>query len=166
MSTDGLPALVAAMDSAVVVVTVAVGDERDGCLVGFHSQCSIDPPRYAVWLSVANRTEELAQRATFLAVHLLAADQHGLAALFGGETGDDVDKLAHCPWEPGPGGVPLLVDCPGRFVGRIVESGRGQGDHAMYLLDVAAAADGVPDALLRLSAVDDIDPGHDAHERR
>jgi flavin reductase (DIM6/NTAB) family NADH-FMN oxidoreductase RutF len=167
VSTDPFPALVAAMDSATVVVTVAAGEERDGCLVGFHSQCSIDPPRYAVWLSVANRTEELAQQATFLAVHLLAADQRDMAALFGGETGDEVDKLARCPWTAGAGGVPLLDECPARFVGRIVESSRGHGDHAMYLLDVeAAAADEVPDALLHLSAVTDIDPGHDAHERR
>ena len=43
--------IVAGLDAAMVVVTVAVGDERDGCLVGFHSQSSIDPRRYVVWLS-------------------------------------------------------------------------------------------------------------------
>ncbi|MFE2251449.1 flavin reductase, partial [Streptomyces lavendulae] len=36
----------------VVAVAVAVGAERAGCLVGFASQCSIDPPRFIVWLSV------------------------------------------------------------------------------------------------------------------
>lgn len=165
---DDFADLVAALDPAMVVVTVAAGDERDGCLVGFHSQCSIDPPRYAVWLSVANRTEELAQRATHLAVHLLGAAQHDLAELFGGETGDDVDKLARCAWTPGPGGVPLLEACPGRIVGRVVESSRGDGDHALFVLAVekAAAAGDVPGARLHLSAVTDIDPGHDAHERR
>ena len=30
-----------------VVVTTAQGDERAGCLVGFHAQSSIEPPRYA-----------------------------------------------------------------------------------------------------------------------
>ena len=60
-------ALVAVLDAAVVVVTAADGDDRDGCLVGFHSQCSIDPPRYAVWLSRANRTFDLAQRTDLLA---------------------------------------------------------------------------------------------------
>jgi flavin reductase (DIM6/NTAB) family NADH-FMN oxidoreductase RutF len=164
---DAFADLVAALDPAMVVVTVAVGDERDGCLVGFHAQCSIDPPRYAVWLSVANRTEELAQRATHLAVHLLGAGQHHLAELFGGETGDDVDKLARCAWTPGPGGVPLLDDCPARIVGRVVESARGHGDHALFVLAIEAAAAGhVPGALLHLAAATDIDPGHDAHERR
>src|SRR3546814_18299938 len=84
--------IVAAMDTAMVVVTVADGDERDGCLVGFHSQCSIEPPRYVVWLSRANRTFEMASRATHLAVHPLAADTHPLDAHCGGETGDEDSK--------------------------------------------------------------------------
>lgn len=167
MTSEHFDALVAAMDSAMVVVTVAVDDERDGCLVGFHGQSSIEPPRYAVWLSVANRTHALAQRATHLAVHLLGEDDHDLAELFGGETGDDVDKLARCGWEPGPSAVPLLTRCPARFVGRIVERASGLGDHDLFVLDLvdAPAAD-APAALLRLSAVGDIDPGHGATERR
>lgn len=162
----GFDELVATMDPAMVVVTVAADDERDGCLVGFHAQCSIAPPRYAVWLSVANRTHELAQRARYLAIHLLGPADHDLAELFGSETGDDVDKLAACAWAPGPGGVPLLTRCPARFVGRVVESGAGTGDHDLFVVDVIeAGAEGGPDAPLRLSTVADIDPGHEATER-
>jgi len=152
--------LVAAMDGAMVVVTVAVGDERDGCLVGFHSQASIDPLRYAVWLSKANRTTTLARHAHHLAVHVLGADQHELAELFGGVTGDEIDKLARGSWEPGPDGVPLLTDCPNRFVGRVVDSGEGMGDHDLWILDPtdAQAVDRPPP--LRLRAVTDIEPGH------
>ena len=36
--------LIAAMDGAMVVVTTAAGDDVGGCLVGFHAQCSIEPP--------------------------------------------------------------------------------------------------------------------------
>jgi flavin reductase (DIM6/NTAB) family NADH-FMN oxidoreductase RutF len=159
--------LVAAMDGAMVVLTAAVGDERDGCLVGFHSQCSIEPRRYAVWLSKANRTHDIAQRSRHLAVHLLGPDDHDLAELFGGQTGDVTDKLAQCQWEPGLGGVPLLSRCPARFVGRVVESASGVGDHDLFVLDLTQATTvGVPDAPLRLSAVTDIDPGHEATERR
>jgi flavin reductase (DIM6/NTAB) family NADH-FMN oxidoreductase RutF len=167
VTTEHFDELIAAMDSAMVVVTVAAGDERDGCLVGFHGQCSIEPRRYAVWLSVANRTYELAEQAPHLAVHLLGADDSDLAELFGGQTGDDVDKLALCGWEPGPGGVPLLARCPARFVGRIVERGSGFGDHDLFVLAVADGSAGeVPAAPLRLSAVTGIDPGHEATERR
>jgi flavin reductase (DIM6/NTAB) family NADH-FMN oxidoreductase RutF len=159
--------LVAAMDGAMVAVTVAAGREVDGCLVGFHSQCSIDPPRYAVWLSRANRTHELAGAATHLAVHLLPAGQWGLAALLGGTTGDEVDKLAAIPWEVGPGGVPLLDPLPSRFVGEIAErvTGDGRGDHDLFVLDVVSA-EGPPASPLRLSEVSDLEPGHDASDPR
>jgi flavin reductase (DIM6/NTAB) family NADH-FMN oxidoreductase RutF len=154
--------LVATMDSAMVVVTVAVGAERDGCLVGFHCQASIDPPAYAVWLSTANRTTALAQRADQLAVHLLADDQHDVAQLFGGETGDEVDKLARSPWEPGPGGVPLLAACPDRFVGTVVERHDAGGDHLCVVLRPTATSAGGVAAPLRLTQARDIDPGHPA----
>ena len=147
-----------------IVVTVAVDGDRDGCLVGFHSQASIHPPRYAVWLSKANRTTTIARHASHLGVHLLAADQLDLAALFGGETGDEVDKLARVAWEEGPRGVPLLADCPHRFVGRVVESGEGIGDHGLWVLDPTDATAGTtpPPPPLRLSATTDIEPGHPA----
>ena len=162
---DAFADLVARLDPAMVVVTVAAGDEVDGCLVGFHSQCSIVPPRYVVWLSRANRTFELAAGATHLAVHVLGADDHDLAARFGGVTGDDVDKLAQCAWAPGPDGVPLLDRCPTRFAGRIVARVDG-GDHVGHILDpVDAATEGEPSSL-RLAAVTDVEPGHDATERR
>lgn len=162
----GFDELVAAMDGAMVIVTAAAGEERDGCLVGFHSQCSIEPRRYAVWLSVANRTTEIAQCTEHLAVHLLGRGDQDLAELFGGQTGDEVDKLSRCEWEPGPGGVPLLTRCPARFVGRIMERASGTSDHDLFVVDVADAAAGAPAVPLRLSAVSDIHPGHEPTERR
>ena len=63
--------MVADADPSMVIVTTVVGDERSGCLVGFHSQCSIDPPRYAVWISKANHTHGVAERADTFAVHLV-----------------------------------------------------------------------------------------------
>jgi flavin reductase (DIM6/NTAB) family NADH-FMN oxidoreductase RutF len=155
-------ALVAAMDSAMVVVTVAAGEERDGCLVGFHSQASIDPPRYAIWLSTANRTARLAQGADHLAVHLLGEEQHDLAELFGGATGDDVDKLVRTTWEAGPGGVPLLVACRNRFVGAIVDRHDAGGDHVCMVLRPTESSCGAAGRPLRLGAVTDIEPGHPA----
>ena len=62
------------MDAPLVVVTAASGDQRAGCVVGFHSQCSIEPPRYAVWLSKANRTYRVALFATHVALHVLGTE--------------------------------------------------------------------------------------------
>ncbi len=168
--TEGLGAahdeLVARLDAAMVVVTAAEGDERDGCLVGFHSQVGLDPRRYAVWLSVANRTYRIAQRATHLAVHVLGSDQHELAEHFGGLTGDDVDKLADLHWSPGPGGVPLLADLPARLVGRIVVAVDVEADHVGFVLDpvdVVVAGGGDP---LRLTQAADISAGHPVERER
>ena len=69
----------ATLTTPMVIVTTHVGDEIDGCLVGFSTQCSIDPLRYMVCLSITNRTYELALRAPTLVVHMLhdtPADPH------------------------------------------------------------------------------------------
>ena len=60
--------VVASANGAMVVVTAAVGEDRAGCLVGFHNQTSIEPRRYTVWLSKANHTYRVAllARATLL----------------------------------------------------------------------------------------------------
>ena len=160
--TGDFDAVVAAMDTALVVVTVAAEDDRDGCLVGFHSQASIEPRRYVVWLSVANRTWRLAERSEQVAVHVLARGQHDLAEHFGGQTGDDVDKLADIPWDPGPGGVPLLVACPHRFVGRVIERLGTDGDHVGMVLEPIEVSGEGPRQPLRLHHADDIEPGHPA----
>jgi flavin reductase (DIM6/NTAB) family NADH-FMN oxidoreductase RutF len=170
--TDGTGAaafdtLTAALDPAMVVVTTAEGDERAGCLVGFHGQCSIDPPRYAVWLSKANHTYRVALRASHVAVHLLADDDTGraLAERFGTRSGDDLDKFAGLDHTLGPGGVPLLTACPDRLVlhrSVLVDDG---GDHVCLTGSPVDATTAGPFRPLRLGRVDDLTPGHPAEER-
>jgi flavin reductase (DIM6/NTAB) family NADH-FMN oxidoreductase RutF len=156
--------VVARADTTMVIVTTVAGEERSGCLVGFHTQCSIDPPRYAVWISKANHTHAVAARAEVFAVHLVPADRHDVAELFGGHTGDEEDKLVRCDWTPGPGGVPLLDACPDRFVGRKVGPLLDGGDHDCVVLDLVEAAAPGPGPWLRLHDVTDIDAGHAADE--
>lgn len=163
---DDFDRIVDRLDPAMVVVTTAHGDERAGCLVGFHSQCSLEPRRLAVWLSKTNHTFRVATLAETLAVHYLGPEHRALAALFGGTTGDAVDKFSRCAWEPGPDGVPLLGECANRVVGRklgLVDA--ADCDHVCVLLaPVAVDADGALDPL-PLRAVEDIEPGHQAGER-
>jgi flavin reductase (DIM6/NTAB) family NADH-FMN oxidoreductase RutF len=132
--------VVGRLDGAMILVTAAGGGERGGCLVGFHTQCSIDPPRWLVCLSKENRTLRIAASARSLGVHLLAADQHELAAAFGGQTGDVVGeeaKFARFPAREGPEGAPIVAGCDW-FVGRILDR-IDTGDHISHLLEVVAA---------------------------
>lgn len=155
-------AFVSALDYPMLVVTTATPGERAGCLVGFATQASIDPARFLVGISDKNRTFRVAAGATHLAVHLLRRDQHALAALFGGETGDDTDKFAQCRWHDGPGAVPVLDDAPAWFVGTVLERWP-MGDHVGFLLEPRTAGGTVePFTPLTLSQVDDLEPGHDA----
>jgi len=96
-----------ALPGSALVVTAAAGEDREGCLVGFATQASMNPPRILVCLSVQNATFETAKVATHLGVPVVPAGRRDLAELFGGETGDDVDKFVRCRWENGPGGEPL-----------------------------------------------------------
>jgi len=154
--------MVAASDTAMVIVTAVTGEDRSGCLVGFHCQSSIDPRRYAVWISKANHTFRVASRASHLAIHFLDARDIELAELFGGQTGDEIDKFALVRWEAGPGGVPLLTDCPSRVVVRTIEMNDLGGDHVCFEGEPIGASDRAGYRPLRYTAVMDMDPGHEA----
>ena len=163
---DDFDELMAQVAPAMVVVTVAVDGEASGCLVGFHAQCSINPRRYALWLSKANHTYELALRAHTFAVHFLDDGDEALAELFGGLTGDEVDKFERTSWSPGPGGVPLLDGCRHRLVlARHALFDAGE-DHVCLVGDPVAATTADEFTPLRLPDVDDIEPGHEAEEER
>ncbi|MEV5969614.1 flavin reductase family protein [Streptomyces sp. NPDC051921] len=152
------------LDGPMYVVTAASGGERAGCLVGFASQSSIDPPRFTVWLSVANHTYRLAREADHLTVHLLHRDDRALAELFGGETGDRIDKFARVGWHPGEEGSPVLEQPSVWFTGRIEGRVEG-GDHVGFLLVPVAACppyEGQPPPLLRYRELRDLEPGHPA----
>jgi len=144
------------------IVTVADGDERAGCMVGFTSQCSIEPARFVACISKKNHTHDIAMRAQAAAVHFVDQRHRSLAELFGGETGDEIDKFARCQWHPGPDGVPLLDGCERWFVGRVVDR-VAFGDHTGLVLEPLAAHNGPAGPPLTLDeAQPEIDPGHPA----
>ncbi|NYJ06400.1 flavin reductase family protein [Petropleomorpha daqingensis] len=165
MSEDAFDDLIAALDPAMAIVTTVSGGERAGCLIGFHAQCSISPPRYVVWLSKANHTFRVGVHARSFAVHFLGQDDEHLAQLFGTTSGDDGDKFGECAWEEADGGVPLLSDCPNRFVAERVALLDEGSDHVCLVLHPTAASARTPFRPLRLSQVEHLQPGHESEER-
>jgi flavin reductase (DIM6/NTAB) family NADH-FMN oxidoreductase RutF len=159
---EAFDALVGALDYAVFIATTAAGGERAGCLVGFATQCSIDPPRFIVCISDKNRTHRVLERgAVAIAVHVVPLQAAELVELFGGETGDDEDKFARCDWREGPEGVPLLAGCPSWFAGRIV--GRvALGDHTGFVLEPFDGRADYDGPAFPFSRAKHVEPGHEA----
>ena len=151
--------LVSELDYPLVVVTAAVDDERSGCLVGFHSQCSIDPPRWWIGISKKNHTYRVGRQADVLAVHFLGEHDLALAHVFGEETGDEVDKFSQCSWHPGPGGAPILDDCANWVVYRVLDHHDG-GDHFWFMVEPIAAQHGRSQRQLGFQQVKGFHPGH------
>ncbi len=149
------------LDYSMVIVTTSAGMERAGCLVGFTTQCSVDPPRYLVCLSEKNRTFRVAERSDAMIVHFPGADEVGLVELFGGETGDEIDKFTRCSWQQGPMGLPLLDDCPRWFAATILER-IPLGDHVGFVLAPVAAARGDDHGPFLFHRAKRVDAGHPA----
>lgn len=154
-------ALVGDLDYPMFIVTAAVDGDRAGCLVGFATQTSIDPSRFLVCLSEKNRTFRVGRRAGALGVHLVPAESGELAELFGGHTGDSVDKFAEIAWREGPEGVPVVSECRNWFVGRILER-LAVGDHWAFLLEPVAAHQETPADEFTFHRARRIEPGHEA----
>ena len=153
-------ALVGDLEYPMFIVTARAGGEPLGCLVGFATQTSIDPPRFAVCLSHANRTFRRGHDADVLGVHCVPADAGDLAELFGGETGDETDKFARTEWHDGPGGVPVLERCRNWFAGRVLTR-VDAGDHDLFLLE-PIAGEAATEAEFTFHRAKRIDPGHPA----
>ncbi len=132
-STDAFDCIVDQLEYPMFVVAAAVEGDADACLVGFTTQCSIEPSRFVACLSKVNHTFELASQADVLTVHRLRAEQHELAEHFGGVSAhDDPNKLAGCQWAPGPEGAPVIDGCDW-FAGRIVDR-LDVGDHVAFVV--------------------------------
>lgn len=150
-----------ALDGPMFIVTAAAEGERSGCLIGFGTPCSVDPQRFLACISKVNHTHPVALAASHLAVHVVPAGAEALAELFGGETGDEVDKFAQCAWSKGPHGTILLDDCRNRFVGAVLDR-FDVGDHTGMLLAPVWAEHRDGDPGLRFGVAKRIAPGHPA----
>ena len=154
--------LMSLLEYPMFVVTTRADGELSGCLVGFATQVSIQPPRFLVGLSKRNHTYRIASRADHLAVHLVPRTHSEIARLFGSETGDRVNKFERCAWHAGPEDIPILDDAEGWFLGAVLNR-YDVGDHVGHLLEpVAGYAPERFEQLLTFADVRDLEPGHEA----
>ena len=154
--------LAGSLDYPLFIVTASDGRRCEGCVIGFATQSSFDPPRFLACLSRENRTYRLALGVEALAVHLVPRSQAALARLFGGETGDEIDKFERCAWREGPRGLPILDACPSGLAGEIVAR-HDLGDHVGFLLAPLEARYAPGEEIVYFQEVkDDIEPGHPA----
>jgi flavin reductase (DIM6/NTAB) family NADH-FMN oxidoreductase RutF len=160
MSGTSFDGLMGTLDYPMFIVTVRRGDELGGCLIGFATQASIRPGRFLACLSDKNHTFRLAEHAEHLAVHFVPADGEDLAQVFGGQTGDEVDKFAQCEWDEGPHGLPILRRCENWFVGRVLDR-FGFGDHVGFLLEPEAVHHGSAGKQFTFHRAKRIEPGHE-----
>jgi flavin reductase (DIM6/NTAB) family NADH-FMN oxidoreductase RutF len=149
---------VAALDYPLYIITTAVDGAPTGCLIGFATQSSIHPPRFLACLSKKNHTFQLARRASTVAVHVLEKRNTAIAELFGGETGDQVDKFTRVKWHYEEG-VPILDDCERWFIGTVLDH-IDFGDHVGHvLLPTCVGVAGICEQMTYQQARY-IDPGH------
>ncbi len=161
-ATDDLAAFFDLVDYPYFVVTVRSPEaDMSGCLAGFVTQCSIDPPNFLICISKVNHTLAIAVRSPGMGLHLLGQDQAELARLFGEETGDLVDKFASVDWRLGPTGAPLLVDAAVSMEGQLLGH-FSVGDHEAFLMRGVRAVAGSNPGLLTFRNAPPLHPGHPA----
>jgi flavin reductase (DIM6/NTAB) family NADH-FMN oxidoreductase RutF len=150
-------------DVPLTIVTTVASGVQAGCVVGYWTRSSIDPPRFLVCISRQNHTFEPAMSSGEIAVHLIPAKAVDIVRLFGSETGDEIDKFAHCDWREGPGGLPILAACPTYAVCKVLDR-IDVGDHVALLVDPVSVTAGPEEEVFtqRMAAELHIVPGHPA----
>lgn len=150
------------VDYPYYVVTARSSDgDMSGCLAGFVTQCSIDPPNFLVCISKVNHTLAIAERSPSMGLHLLGSGQIALARVFGEETGDVVDKFASVDWRLGATGAPLLVDSAVSLEGHTLGH-FSVGDHEAFLVRGVRAVSGGHRGLMTHRSTPPLQPGHPA----
>jgi len=107
----------------------------------------------------------VALQSSHLVIHFLTADDLPLAELFGTRTGDTVDKFAGLEVDSGPGGAPVLRQCPHWLAVRRIALLDEGGDHVCLTTEPVAAQTAGPFRPLRGSQAGHLRAGHGAGER-
>lgn len=162
--TSPFATLMSSENTSLIVVTTAAENVRAGCLVSYHTQASMKPQHYNIWLSKANHTYKIGLLAETFGVHFLTQDDLGWAEHFATMSGQDSDKFAGLEVEMRHG-VPLLRALPNRMIVQEISMLDDGGDHVCVTARVFDAETSGHFTPLRLSDIGDLCPAHDTSER-
>jgi flavin reductase (DIM6/NTAB) family NADH-FMN oxidoreductase RutF len=116
-------------------VTVVTAPGPVGLTVSSFGSVSMHPPLVGLWIGTGASAFPALSVASHFAVHLLHADQTGLADLF---ARTDADRFgAGTRWESDVDGLPNLLDAPVRLRCRTVRTVE-VGDHILLIGDPLA----------------------------
>lgn len=134
-SSRQLRAALGAFATGVTIVTTRDAAGHDvGLTANSFSSVSLEPPMVLWSLSRGSLSLPAFQSAEYFAVHVLAASQQELSALFATR---GADKFAGLRIGRGAGDAPLLDDCAARFQCRTTYCYEG-GDHMIFVGEVLA----------------------------
>ncbi len=156
---EAIAPMVDRLDYPLFVVTVASPEERSGCLVGFATSVQHRAAPVPGLRLQGEPHLNLAKTADGLALHLLGADQHDMASVFGEETGDKTDKFDRVSWTDGVTGSPILSECAAWLEGTIIDR-VDVGDHVACVVIPVAGGYGTHPGEFTFSDAADIEPGH------
>jgi flavin reductase (DIM6/NTAB) family NADH-FMN oxidoreductase RutF len=134
----------------VVIVGVAVGDERGGLTASWVTRVSHDPPLLLVSIAHERYTYGLLRRSDHFSVSVLREDGVELGRHFGLQSQRDVDKWSAVDHVLLAGHTPALVRCGARFLCRI-KYRFPTGDHDCFVgqIQKAEVVEGGPPLPLR-----------------
>jgi flavin reductase (DIM6/NTAB) family NADH-FMN oxidoreductase RutF len=133
LTTAGLRAALGRFATGVTIVTARSPDGRPvGLTVNSFNSVSLEPPRVLWSLSQAASSMPTFAAGVDYAIHVLAADQRGLAERFASK---GVDRWQGLAYREGLGGVPLLDGAVAVFECR-QRSRYPEGDHVIFVGDV------------------------------
>jgi flavin reductase (DIM6/NTAB) family NADH-FMN oxidoreductase RutF len=113
-------------------VTIVTAPGPAGLTVSSFGSVSMDPPLVGLWIGTHASAYPALSKATHFAVHLLHADQTGLADLFARTNADRFGGPTR--WESDVDGLPNLLDAPVRLRCRTVQR-LEVGDHVALIGD-------------------------------
>lgn len=128
----------------VYVIGVIDGEQRSAFTASALMQVSFSPPLVALGVSPAHASYKLLKAGRVFTINVLADQQQSLAAHFGTQSAQAVDKLAALRWRPGKTGAPLLADALAHFDCEVVDD-IAAGDHRLVTGRVVDAAMNGPD---------------------
>lgn len=153
MATQHRDHFLSAMSNVANSVTVVTTDGtggKHGATVSSFCSVSADPPTVLVCLNQSSNTCAAVEENGVFCVNVLPEDEHKLANVFAGQTGDDViDKFTDAKWSTSGNGSPVL---PGVTAFLCTVTGKVEASsHIIFIGEVSEMQEGHHPPLIYLN---------------